>query len=109
MTHYKKYFPSGFIDESDLPKDVTVTVASVGLEELTRPGGEKEAKVVISFEGAKKKLICNKTNAIRIARMYGNNTDDWLGQPITLYFDPTIKFGRDTVGGVRVRESKPKQ
>ena len=107
--HFKKYFPTGFIDESDLPKDATVTIASVAMETLTRPGGNKEDKLVMTFEGAKKKLVLNKTNAIRVARLYGNDTDDWRGKTITLYFDPKIKFGRETVGGVRVRESKPKQ
>ena len=106
--HYKKLFPTGFIDESDLPKDTIVTIAAVAIETLTRPGGDKDDKVAITFAGAKKKLVCNKTNAIRIAKMYGSNTDDWVGKAITLYFDTTIKFGRDTVGGVRVRESKPK-
>lgn len=104
--HFKKYFPTGFIDESDLPEDVTVTVAGVALETLTRPGGDKDEKVVVTFKGAKKKLVLNKTNATRIAKMYGNDTEQWLGKPVTLYFDPTIKFGRETVGGVRVRIKK---
>ena len=108
MTHFKKFFPTGFIDESDLPKDVVATITAIAVESLTRPGGDTVDKVVMTFEGATKKLVLNKTNAVRISRMYGSNTDEWIGQAITLYFDPKIKFGRETVGGVRVRESKPK-
>lgn len=103
MPHFRKFFPTGFIDESDLPKDVTVTIAGVAMESLQIPGRSKEDKLVLTFEGAKKKAVLNKTNAIRIAKMYGNDTDDWVGKKITLYFDPSVKFGNDRVGGVRVR------
>jgi len=106
--HFKKYFPTGFIDESDLPKDANVTISAVAVEKLTRPGGDQEDKVVMAFEGKNKKLVLNKTNAIRVAKLYGNNTEDWIGKAITLYFDPSVKFGRATVGGVRIRETKPK-
>lgn len=103
--HFKKYYPTGYIDESDLPQDVTVKIASIGLEDLQLPGSAgKETKVVIAFDGAKKKFIVNKTNAIRIAKQYGNETESWVGKSITLYFDPTVKFGGAKVGGVRVRE-----
>jgi hypothetical protein len=104
--HYKKYFPTGFIDESDLPEDRTATIKSVAMEALQIPGRAKEEKLVIRFEKAEKALVCNKTNATRIARMYGNDTEQWLGKAITLYFDPNVRFGPDRVGGVRVR---PKQ
>lgn len=108
MPHYKKFFPTGFIDESDLPNDVVVTIKAVGLEDLQLPGtSATEKKLVMSFEGAKKKLVVNKTNAQRIAKLYGGQTEDWIGKQITLYFDPEVKFGKQVVGGVRVRKEAP--
>ena len=107
MPHFKKYFPTGFIDESDLPKDATVKIESVAVEALQLPGSNsKEDKVVMTFAGAKKKLVLNKTNAKIIAAQHGTDTDTWKGQEITLYFDPTVRFGKQVVGGVRVREGK---
>lgn len=107
--HFKKLYPSAFIDESDLPEDRTVEIESIAVESLQLPGASsKESKVVIRFKGATKGLVANKTNAVRISKMYGKETNDWVGKRITLYFDPNVKFGGAKVGGVRVRESKPK-
>lgn len=105
--HFKKLFPTGFIDESDLPEDVTVKIGKVATESLHLPGASApETRVVLAFDGAKKKLVLNKTNAIRIARMHGKDTENWIGKSITLYFDPKVRFGPSVVGGVRVREGK---
>ena len=109
MPHFKKYFPTGFIDESDLPEPRQVTIESVKVEDVQLPGtSSKERKVVLAFVGAKKRMILNKTNAKRIAKMHGNKTEGWTGKEITLYFDPSVMFGRDRVGGVRVKEEKKK-
>jgi hypothetical protein len=40
---------------------------------------DKGNKLVIAFEGKQKVLICNKTNANRIAYAYGTNTNNWIG------------------------------
>ena len=32
---------------------------------------------------------------------YGIDTDKWIGKKITLYFDPSVRFGKETPGGVR--------
>lgn len=34
--------------------------------------------------------------------MWGLNGADYLGRQLTLYRDPTIKFGKDTTGGIRI-------
>ena len=129
MTHFKKYYPTGFVDESDLVKDRTATILSVCVEQVPIPGRglDKQCacksvddngkripygkccamKVVMTFDGAKKKLVLNKTNAVRVSKLYGNNTKDWVGKAVTLYFDPKVMFGRDQVGGIRIRESIP--
>lgn len=33
---------------------------------------------------------------------WGDDSDAWTGRRVTLFQDPTIRFGRDTVGGIRI-------
>ena len=51
--------------------------------------------------------IPTKTNAESIARLHGDESDDWVGKWITLYHDETVSFGNRSVGGVRVRDEIP--
>jgi hypothetical protein len=53
---------------------------------------------VLTFEGAPKQMVVNKTNAQKLAGAFGKNTDAWIGQVIQLYSEDT-SFGK----GVRVR------
>lgn len=62
-------------------------------------------KLVIRFAGAKKSFVANKTNARRIALMYGENTDFWIGKQITLGVD-FVDYQGQTVQAIRV---KPQQ
>jgi hypothetical protein len=63
-------------------------------------------KLVITFEGKKKALVCNKTNANRIASAYGTDTDAWIGKEVTLFVDQ-VDFKGDIVDAIRVRVKKP--
>lgn len=53
-------------------------------------------KPVLSFAGAKKKLVCNLTNARRIAMLHGDDLDGWLGKSITIMPDITEFQGKPT-------------
>lgn len=107
MSHWRKFFPSEFLDESDLPEPVTVTIKSGAMETLQIPGRSKEDRLVLTFEKAKKRMVCNKTNARVISKAHGPDVDtDWPGKRITIYYDPTVMLGRDRVGGIRVRVEK---
>lgn len=33
---------------------------------------------------------------------WGNEATDWVGRRVTLYRDPSVRFGSDAVGGIRV-------
>ena len=63
-------------------------------------------KLVLTFEGKKKALVVNKTNANRIAHAYGTNTDKWIGKEITLFTD-LVDFQGKAVEAIRVRAKKP--
>lgn len=37
-----------------------------------------------------------------LAAAWGTNAQQWIGRRVTLYCDPTVKFGGEAVGGIRV-------
>lgn len=62
-------------------------------------------KLLLSFQGKQKGLVANKTNANRIAKLYGDDTDGWVGKEIVLYTDQ-VDFQGNTVDAIRVRGPK---
>ena len=96
-------FPSKYISRADLnSQDVTVTIASVTLEEI-----DDENRPIARFTGAQKGMVINKTNWEAIAFLLGEDSALWIGKTITLYDDPTIMYGGKRVGGIRVRPQPP--
>src|SRR6185437_11567590 len=80
--------------------EIPVIIANVTMKKF-----DNGNKLVLTFEGKKKTLVCNKTNAKRIASMYGANTDLWIGNEITLYTDQ-VEFQGDLVDAIRVKVIK---
>jgi hypothetical protein len=78
----------------------TVTIATIEMKKF-----DNGNKLVITFEGKKKALVCNKTNANRIAHAYGTNTDNWIGKDLTLFTD-LVDFQGKAVEAIRVRAKK---
>jgi len=83
-------------------KDVTVTIQDVLLEKV---GREKQQKPVVHFLDTLKPLILNKTNYRSIARLYGENSDNWIGKSITL-FKTMAEMAGEPVEAIRVRLNK---
>ncbi len=101
-------FPSKYVKAADLNgKTVTLTIAKLVVEELGH-GAEKERKPVLYFQKATKGLVLNRTNAMTIAGLYGDESDDWEGKRVSIYPTRIRAFGamQDTI---RVREEIPAQ
>ncbi len=99
-------FPSKYVKAADLNgKTITLTIAKLVVEELGH-GAEKERKPVLYFQKATKGLVLNRTNAMTIAGLYGDESDDWEGKRISIYPTRIRAFGamQDTV---RIREEIP--
>jgi len=97
-------FPSNYLRAADLNgQDVTVTIDKISHEDI----GD-DNKPVVYFRGKKKGLVLNKTNANNIAIACGDDTEDWIGQEITLY--PTVvDFQGRSVEAIRVRLARKKR
>lgn len=78
----------------------TVTIAKVEVKEF-----DGKRKLAVSFVGKKKILVCNTTNARRIAMGHGSETEHWVGKKIQLYTDIVDFQGRPTEA-IRVRPVK---
>jgi hypothetical protein len=95
-------FPSNYLTKEDLSTPRRLVISNVTKKEVWRKNG-KQLAVILHFSGNVKPLVLNKTNAIVIARIYGNDTTLWTNKPIDVYHDPNVMLGRDRVGGLRVR------
>jgi hypothetical protein len=98
-------FPSEFLRAADLNgKTVTVTMASVSMRDI----GGGEPKPVLFFEGKDKGMVLNKTNASKIAELFGDDTEEWTGGQIALY-EAMVSFQGNTVPAIRVRVAPNKK
>jgi len=105
MTHaptWREYYDSEYLKGDALPPEGrTFTITDKSRDEVEGKDG-KEHKLALTLTGGVRFLV-NVTNATYMARLFGSiYPADWVGRAVTLQFDPTIKFGSDTVGGIRV-------
>lgn len=109
-THWKSLTNPNYLGEYSLPngQDLTVTIDYVKKETVVSTNGKKEEEVVAHLIGGHKPFILNKTNMKQIEKLTGSRfVEDWKGKSIIVYFDPTIKFGKEIVGGLRIRPFLP--
>lgn len=95
---------SDYVKAADLQgRTATVTIASVSIEEIG-----KDRKPVVYFRGKEKGMVLNKTNANTISALYGDETDNWVNQPVTLYV-AWVDFQGKSVEAIRVRAPQGQQ
>jgi len=91
-------FPSKYLSAADLNgRPATVRMGDVSKEVLDR-----EEKLILSFQGKKKQMVLNKTNAMKIAELHGNETDHWYDQVIEIY-PAEVEFQGKMTDAIRVR------
>lgn len=114
-THYRKAFNSPYLSSADIVEPTILTISHVKLEP------DKTKKTKDSFNTAYftdneirpgeelKPMILNATNSRTIKNLTGSPyIDDWNNIPVTVYVDPNVRFGRDTVEGLRISTEKPR-
>jgi len=111
-------YPSLYLGAAGLHgKDAVLTIRRLVVEELKTDRGS-ERKPILYFEETKakaekagspekeKRLVLNKTNAMTIAKIHGNEVDGWRGKRITIFATQAQSFGK-TVDCIRVRDTEP--
>jgi len=99
-----KAFPSTYLRAADLDgEDTTVTIEEFAEEEING-----EQKPILYFRELEKGLVLNKTNGNSIAQVLGTDeTDDWIGQRITL-FETVVDYQGKPTPAIRVKLRAPK-
>ena len=82
-------------------KNPTVTIDRAEPKSFKDKDGSEKTKLIVSFVGAKKSLVCNVTNARRIAHLYGDDYGTWAGKKVKLQVD-MVDFGGQVMDGIRV-------
>ncbi len=100
-------YPSRYLKASDCEDgDITLTIKEIRQERIGQ-GRDADDKWILFFEEEEKGLVLNKTNTNTIAKLYGDDTDDWDGKQVTL-FSTEVSFQGDMVEAIRVRSKPPK-
>ena len=87
-----------FDDVADKP--LTVTVVNLAM-------GNSEQPVIVKIKDAttgeemRDYKPCKSMRRVLI-QVWGDQGKDWVGQSMTLYGDPNVKFGGVSVGGLRI-------
>lgn len=115
-THYRKAFDSPYLSSADIVEPTMLTVSHVSLEKdrtkktqdmfNTAHFAEKELR-----PGEKlKPMILNASNS-KTMKALANSPfiDDWRGIKITVYVDHNVRFGRETVEGLRISPHAPEK
>lgn len=108
-THYRKVFDSPYLSSMDVVEPIDLTIERVTQE------GDKTKKSKDTFNTAYftekfirpgeklKPMILNATNSKVMAKLSDSPyIEDWAGIRIRVYVEKGIKFGRDTVDGLRI-------
>ena len=114
-THYRKAFNSPYLSSADIVEPTILTIKNVKLE----PDQTKKSKDLFNTayfveshirDGeVLKPMILNSTNS-RTVKCLVNSPfiDDWNNISVMIYVDKNVRFGRDTVEGLRVSTEPPK-
>ncbi|WP_293398557.1 hypothetical protein [Polaromonas sp.] len=115
-THYRKAFDSPYLSSADIVEPTILTVQRVSLE------SDKTKKTKDLFNTAHfvekelrpgeklKPMILNASNSKTMKHLTGSAfIDDWVNVPITVFVDKNVRFGKDTVEGLRIRSESPKR
>lgn len=109
MTHWKSLMDRKYLFAFDLGgKERTLTIDRVVGGELEGEKGRKTKKPLCYFKESQsgKPLALNATNSKAIAKLYGNEIEEWIGKRITIY--PTVtEMNGESVECIRVRPRVP--
>ena len=113
-THFKKAFDSPYLSSADITGPTILTISCVRLEK--NKAGRKDEKHNTAYFVEKeirpgetlKPMVLNVTNCKTMKKLTGTVfIDDWQNVPVSIFVDPSVKFGRDMVEGLRISPKPP--
>lgn len=111
-THYRKAFDSPYLSAADIVDPVVLTIKRVALEVDRTKKTKDEFNTCYWVEKeirpgeALKPMILNATNSKFLAQLTGSKwIDDWAGHNVTVWVDGNVRFGKETVEGLRLAKA----
>ena len=104
MPHYDELYPGRFLKSATLLEPRTIRIIGLRGEALEGDDGTK-AKGVLRYRDAQGEgeIVWCRTNAVLTEHALGTaDFGEWAGRLITIWYDPDVRFGSETVGGIRV-------
>ncbi len=89
-------YQSAWLSAADLGgRPRRVSISEWKIEEVRQRDGSKVKKIAVSFSGARKRLLCNKTQGMALESYFGE-CEAWIGQTVILQPARTYN-GQDTI------------
>jgi len=92
--------------KEDVPQPFIAIISDVRVQTFEKTArSPREDKDMLHFADPKvKPLGLNVTNKRILVAAYGDESDNWRGQPVEIYVDPNVTNSRgEIVGGIRLR------
>jgi hypothetical protein len=104
MKSYKSYSESAYLRKEDFPEPKVATIVEAREEQVTAPGKKPKDKIVLYFREPDKGLVTNMAHGDALFDMTGSDDpEDWVGETVELYHDPSVAYAGKRVGGIRLR------
>ncbi len=113
-THYRKAFDSPYLSSADIVEPTVLTIKFVNLE------ADQTHKTKDSFNTAHfleteirpgeklKPMILNASNSKTMKGLAGSAfIEDWKDIRVTIFVDHNVRFGKETVEGLRISPHSP--
>lgn len=110
LHHYRAVFDSPYLSSADITEPTTLTISHV-TQELDKTKKTKDKFNTAYFverelrPGEKlKPMILNATNSKEMAKLTSSPfIEDWQSVRVIVWVDRAVRFGKDTVEGLRLR------
>lgn len=99
---FSSHFESKYLGASDIALHEPMHVVCDVVHEA-EVGQTRQVKLILTFKNIKKGLVLNKTNGQKLMKLFGNESDNWVGKHVALVTDVT-EFDGKPVACVRVQE-----
>lgn len=113
-THYRKAFNSPYLSSADIVGPTVLTISKVSLVDDQTKKTKEQFNTAFFIEkdlrpGEKlKPMILNAFNSKILKELFKSPfIEDWANKPVTIYVDSNVRFGRDTVEGLRISPQAP--
>ncbi len=113
-THFRKAFNSPYLSSADIVGPTILTIARVDLL-IDQTKKSKDLHNTAHFVERElrpgeplKPMILNATNSKIMRDLTGSHyIDDWTNIAVTIYVKPDVRFGRETMEGLRISPQAP--